>query len=141
MRDYYKRAGGVFMILLFSFIFQACHVYHNTASSLDEGIRTSDRVRVVTRDNVFYEFKSLQREKTQLYGIAGRGSDTAKMLIDRENITDGNNVKIPLLEEEITAVYLKNRKMSKWINYGVPVIGAAGIFGLTSPNFRPDVGN
>lgn len=116
-------------------------MYHTTPSSVEEGINSENRVRVVTFDNVYYEFKSLQRENAQLYGITGRHSDTAKMLRDREGTPEGRNLKIPLSDEEIVAIYLKNKKMSKWVNYGVPVVGAAGIIGVTSANFRPDVGN
>lgn len=141
MKNFSTRAGGVLLVLMISFIFQSCSVYHTSASSLEEGINSENRVRLVTRDNVFYEFKSLQRENTQLYGITGRNSDTAKMLKDHESIREGRNLKIALAEEEIIAVYLKDKKMSKWVNYGVPVVGAAGIIGVTSANFRPDVGN
>ena len=141
MKNFTTRAGAVLLVLMISFIFQSCSVYHTTASSLEEGINSENRVRVVTTDNIFYEFKSLQRENTQLYGITGRRSDTAKMLKDHESIREGNNVKIALADDEIIAVYLKNKKMSKWVNYGVPVVGAAGLIGVTSANFRPDVGN
>lgn len=141
MKNLDTRAGGVLLALMLMFIFQSCNVYHTKTSSLEEGINSEDRVRVVTMDNVYYEFKSLQRENSQLYGITGVNSDTANMLRDRESIRKGRDLKIPLADDEIIAVYLKNKKMSKWVNYGVPVVGAAGIIGVTSANFRPDVGN
>ena len=141
MKKFNTRSGGFLTVLLVAFIFQACNVYHTTPSSVEDGIESENRVRVVTLDNVYYEFKSLQRENTQLYGITGRNSDTARMLKDREGIREGKNLKIALDDEEIVAIYLKNKKMSNWVNYGVPVVGAAGIIGVTSANFRPDVGN
>lgn len=144
MKNFNKRAGGFLLVLLIMSLFQSCNVYHTSASSLEEGIHSENRVRVVTLDNEYYEFQSLQREQTQqtqLYGITARNSDTAKKLKDHTSIRDGRHLKIALSDEEIIAVYLKNKKMSNWVNYGVPVVGAAGILGVTSASFRPDVGN
>jgi hypothetical protein len=121
--------------------FTACNVYHSGTASVDEAVESNNRVRVVTEDNVFYEFKKLQRENGQLVGITGRDSDTARMLESRPHTVEGRNAKFPFEEDEILAVYLKNRKMSNIVSVGVPLVGAAGLIGVTSEGFRPDVGN
>ncbi|MGB7786481.1 MAG: hypothetical protein WBL27_10300 [Salinimicrobium sp.] len=134
--------AGVFLLGLMSiFSLNSCSVYHNDVASVDQAIDSGDRVRVVTLDNVYYEFQRLEREGGQLYGIAGKKSDTAKMLADHKQIPQDKSVKIALADEEIQAIYLKNRSMSRLVNYGVPVVGAAGLLTVTSDSFRPDVGN
>ncbi len=119
---------------------QGCSVYQSENSTVEEAIQSQDPIRIVTTDNVFYHFKSLQRENGELYGIARSNSGTAKMLQDHLQINDGKYLKIALPEDEILRVYLKNKGMSSLVNIGVPVVGAVGLIGVTSENFRPDVG-
>lgn len=118
-----------------------CNVYHSNSASVEEAVETKNRVKVVTTDNVFYEFKRLKNENGKMVGVTGKNSETAKSLSDFEQYKNGNNVKIILPRNEIRGVYLKDKKMSKLINFGVPLVGAAGIIGITSDGFRPDVGN
>ncbi|GAB2768920.1 hypothetical protein [Salinimicrobium soli] len=125
------------LILLIS----GCNVYHSGTASVDEAVESDNRVRIVTSDNVFYEFKKLQRENGKIVGVAGKDSDTAKMLLNRPHTEDGRNLRFPFEEDEILAVYLKNRQMSNVVSFGVPLVGAAGLIGVTSDGFRPDVGN
>lgn len=134
----FSLVAGIFLYFL---LLQSCSVYHSDSTSVEEAVASDNRVRVVTLDNVYYEFKKLERENGQLYGVTGKKSETAKMLADHKQIPYGKNVRIALADEEVLAVYLKNRSMSRLVNYGVPVVGAAGLITVTSDNFRPDVGN
>lgn len=118
-----------------------CNVYHSNTSSLDEAIQSQDRVRVVTAENVFYEFKQLKKENNQIIGLVGRDSDTAKMLSKRPSTVEGKNLSFVFEEDEIISVYLRNKKMSNIISFGVPVVGVAGLIGVTSEGFKPDIGN
>ena len=127
---------GVFMSLVFG-----CNVYHSGSASEEEAVKTKSRVKVVTSDNIFYEFKRLKNEDGKLIGITGKNSDTAKSLSQFEQIKSGNNVKIILPRNDIQGIYLKDKKMTNIINFGVPLVGAAGIIGITSDGFRPDIGN
>lgn len=131
--------GGIVVLFL-----SGCNVYHTGAANIDQALESENRVKVETTDNRIYEFKELRRENGQLFGITRWNSETSQYMFDRVQLMEGKkgkNVKIPLTEEEVRAVYLKNRKASRWVNYGVPLVGAAGLIGITSPNFRPDVGN
>lgn len=123
------------------FLAVGCNVYHSGSVSVNEAVDSNSRVKIVTTDNVFYEFKKLQREKGMVVGVTSKKSDAVKGLSRYQQLPDGNNVKIFLPENEIQAVYLKDKKMSNVVNIGVPIVGAAGIIGLTSDGFRPDVGN
>ncbi|MHA6280606.1 hypothetical protein ACXYMT_10530 [Salinimicrobium sp. CAU 1759] len=128
------------ILSFFIFSLYSCNVYHTGPGTISEAVESQDRVRVVTKDNKSFELKSLYREGDVLVGIAGRNSDTVKMLNGRSQEPDGKNVRIKFQKEEILAVYLKNRSASRLVNYGVPVIGAAGIITVTSSDFKPDVG-
>lgn len=135
-----KKVVGMLLIGIL-FLAAGCNVYHSGSASINEAVDSEARVRIVTTDNVFYEFKKLKRENGNLVGVTARNSDAARALSQYQQLPDGKNVKIILPQNEIQAVYLKDRKMSNLVNVGVPVVGAAGIIGLTSDGFRPDVGN
>jgi hypothetical protein len=126
--------------LSFILILGSCNVYHTSPGTISEAVESQNRVRVVTKDNKSFELKNLYQEGNELVGIAGRQSDAAKMLNGRTKEFDRKNVKIRFQKDEILAVYLKNRKASRLVNIGVPVVGAAGIITVTSANFQPDIG-
>ncbi len=118
-----------------------CNVYHSGSASVEEAVESDSRVQVVTTDNVFFEFKRLQRENGELVGVTSPGSDAAKALTFYRQVPNGKTIKIVLPEEDIKEIHLRNKKMSNIVNIGVPIVGAAGIIGLSSDGFRPDVGN
>lgn len=136
-----KRFQLSFVIaFLFIFLSTGCNVYHTAPGTLGEALESEDRVRVVTTDNKSFELKSLYREGDALVGVTGKKSDTAKKLNGRQQEIDGKNLRIWFQKDEILAVYLKNKKMSRLVNFGVPVVGAAGLITVTSSEFKPDVG-
>ncbi|SOC80120.1 hypothetical protein SAMN06296241_1665 [Salinimicrobium sediminis] len=137
MRRIILKAG---ILLLFCGM-TGCSVYHPESVSIDDGVNSQNRIKVTTMDNHVIELKELVREDGQLYGITGKKSETAKLLLDRPHIPHGNNVMIPFSDDEIKAVHLKNKKMSNIVNVGVPIVGAAGLLGIANKDFRPDVGN
>ena len=119
----------------------SCNVYHSGATGIDEAVKSENRVRIVTADNVFYEFKQLYRDNDKIIAVAGIDSDTARMLKDRPHSREGRDLIFSFEENEILAVYLKNKRMSNIISFGIPVVGAAGLVGVTSNGFKPDIGN
>ncbi len=133
------RSPVVFVVLIFCFA--SCNVYHTAPGTVNEAVESGDRVRVVTKENVSYEFKELRQESDYLVGITRINSDSAKKLNGHPQEREGKNIKVKFQKEEILAIYLKNRKMTRMVNIGVPVVSAAGLIGVTSKDFRPDVGN
>ncbi|MEG9326843.1 hypothetical protein V6B16_02755 [Salinimicrobium catena] len=123
------------------FLLTGCNVYHSGNASVNEAVDSDTRVKVVTTDNVEYEFKRLLRENNQLVGITGRNSDAVKQLAHYQQVPNGHNIKIILPENDIKEVHLKDKKTSTLVNVGVPIVGAAGIIGLTSDGFRMNTGN
>lgn len=134
-----KRLVGMWVSCVI--LLTGCNVYHSGSASIEEAVESDSRVQVVTTDNVVFEFKRLQLENGELVGITSSGSEAAKALAYYRQVPNGKTVKIILPEEDIREVHIKNKKMSNIVNIGVPIVGAAGIIGLTSDGFRPDVGN
>lgn len=136
MRKFTKKTAFLLLVLAIT----SCSVYHQDTADADAAIASKNRIKVETSDNLEFELKELRRENGQLVGVTGKNSETAKLMFDRPQVKEGNNIKFPLREEEIKALYLKNRKMSNIVNFGVPLVGIAGFVGLTNPDFRPGVG-
>lgn len=127
-------------ILLVFWGMTACSVYHKDIADVQTAIDSNNRIKVETTNNLVFELRELRREDGQLVGITRRNSETAKLMMHRPQVREGKFTKIPFTDEEIKAVYLKNRKMSNIVNISVPLVGVAGLVGLTNPDFRPDVG-
>lgn len=137
MRNFIQKLG----VLLIFLGMTACSVYHQDTVDVQQAIDSNNRVKIETTDNLVFELRELQRDGNgQLVGITGKKSDAAKILLGRPQVREGGHVKISFKEEEIKAVHLKNKKMSKLVNFGVPLVGVAGLIGITHPDFRPDVG-
>ena len=141
MRNSNSAAGVILLCFLSLLMLSGCSVYHTDTVSVEKAVESNSNVRLVTLDNVYYEFKKLERENGQLYGLTSRNSETAKMLLDHKQIPYNKMTRIALADDEIQAVYLKNKSVSRLVNYGVPVVGAAGLLTVTSDSFRPDLGN
>ncbi|MCY2687193.1 hypothetical protein [Salinimicrobium sp. TH3] len=139
MKNFHFNFGRLILLLL-SITLGSCNVYHSAPGTVNEAVESENRVRLVTKDNKSFELKSLRQEGEKLVGTTGKNSETAKMLNGRKQKLAGKNVEIVFQRDEVMAVYLKNKKMSRLVNYGVPVIGTAGLIGVTSSNFKPDVG-
>lgn len=127
-------------IFLLGLGIMSCSVYHQDTADANAAIASENRIKIKTTNNLEYELKELRRENGQLIGVTRKNSETAKLMFDREQIREGNYVKFPIVESEIQTIHLKNKKMSNIVNFGVPLIGIAGMVGLTNPDFRPDVG-
>jgi hypothetical protein len=136
MRKIIKKAA----ILVIFLGMTACSVYHQDSTNVSSAIDSQNRIKIETTDNLVFELKELRRENGHLIGITRKNSETAKLLVDRNIVTMGNFVKIPLEDEEIRAIYLRSKKMSGLVNIGVPLVGVAGLIGLTNPDFRPNMG-
>lgn len=118
------------------FFLQGCNVYQKTSVGVEEAVRSQRRVKVVTTDNVFYEFKRLQRQDGQLMGVTSPGSDTANKLSGYPMEKEGQNVKFPLDENRLESIYLKDRTKSNLISYGIPavvLVGTAVLIGSSVP--------
>ncbi len=136
MRNFIQKLGILVIIIGMS----SCSVYHKDLVDVQTAIDSNNRVRVETTENVVLELKELRREDGQLIGLTQKNSETAKLMANRALVEEGKLVKVPIRDEEIRSVQLLNRKMSNVVSIGVPLIGVAGLVGITNPDFRPDMG-
>lgn len=126
-----KNLAGI-VLLVFMFLTVGCNVYHSSNATVEEAVRSQKRVQVAFTNNVFYEFKRLQRENGQLVGITAPKSDTAKKLQEYPATQDGDILKISLKESEIEEIHLKNGTASNLVNFGVPAVIVGGVVILTA---------
>lgn len=126
-----KNLVGIGLLVLV-FLIGGCNVYHSSNATVEEAVNSNKRVQVAFSDNVFYEFKRLQRENGQLIGITSPKSDTAKNLKAYPTTRDGEIVKITLNESEIETIHLRNGTASNLVNFGVPAAIVGGVVILTA---------
>lgn len=95
-------------------LFQSCNIYRSTPVSIDRAVEFNRKVKIKTQNNQVYKFNSLEREGTDLFGIAKANSKEAKLMA--ENIVEknyrGKFVKIGIAENSVQEVKLKNYTMS-----------------------------
>ncbi|MFD0975545.1 hypothetical protein [Salinimicrobium gaetbulicola] len=121
---------------LLLFLITGCNVYHSSNASVEEAVRSQKRVQVVSTDNVFYEFKRLQKQDGQLMGVTAPNSDTAKLLRDHRSTQNGKTIMIHLDEEEISEIHLRNTTASNLVNFGVPAALVGGVVVLTAADIN-----
>lgn len=104
----------VAVLLSIVLLLQSCKVYRSETATIDDALRFSKNIKVVSATNEIYKFKSLQEEDGKIYGIVNKNSKTAKKLANQ--IVTNNNprslVKIFLLKENIKEIYLQNKSMT-----------------------------
>lgn len=113
-------------------LFTSCNVYHSSNATVEEAVRSEDRVKVVSTDQVFYEFKRLENQNGQLMGVTTPNSDTARLLRDHRSTPNGNTIMIHLDESEISEIHIKNKTASNLVNIGVPAALIGGVVVLTA---------
>jgi len=113
MKKIRKQIKPIALIFGALILFQSCKVYQSETVTIDDALRFTKNIKVVSATNEIYKFKSLQKEEGQIYGTVNKTSKTAKKLANQ--IVENNNpsfVKIHLSEENIKDIYLQNKSMS-----------------------------
>jgi len=119
-----------FLALALSFLvlLQSCNVYHSSPSTIDEAIRSADKVKIVSPDQNTYKFDHLVKIDSLVYGYVKKNSLAAKELSGQIILkdADGKYAKIQLYNRNIASVHLKNHTASTLVTIAVPV----GIIGV-----------
>lgn len=116
-------------ILSFLILLQSCTVYHTYTSSVDEAVKTNDKVKLDVVNDDPYKFKNLTIIEDEYYGLAKIKSETYNRLSDRKKL-ESNDEKfsyVRLNEEELKEIHLKNIKASKTLSIVVPVVVGLGV--------------
>ena len=108
-------------LLAFLILFQGCTVYKSANVTLDQAVIANTGVRIKTNDNHAFRFKSIQHDTGIYYGLKYHNK---------------NWVKIPINEDNIDKVQIKDKTSSTILTIGIPisVIGVPlGILVLSDP--------
>ena len=95
--------------LSFLILLQSCSVYHSSPSTIDEAIKSTDKVKIVSPEQNIYKFNRLVKIDSLIYGYAKNKSLAAKELSGQIILkdADGKYAKIQLYDRNIASVHLK----------------------------------
>lgn len=104
-----KNLGYLSLLLTILFIFQSCGVYYKNSISLEEAVKQEGKVKILSSDQKAMKYKKVSSTDGQFYGAKKKG---------------GKWTQIPLNQEDIISIRLKNKKASTWVTVlavGVPI--------------------
>lgn len=124
MKTIKKHVRLVSLFLAVIIFFQSCSVYQSKTASIDEAVQFKHKIKLVINSDETYEFKELQKENDNIYGIARKNSDTAKHLNKQivEEIENQKYVKILLTKDQLNKIHLQNKPLSTLITVAVPAV-------------------
>lgn len=119
MKTIKKQIKLIVLIFLVVILFQGCKAYYAESVTLEQAVKEHKRAKVETGKNQTFKFQSIIFENDQYYGV---------------KIVNGENVKIPINQTDLSKVRLENKSMSVIGTIGVSVligfailVGVAGI--------------
>ena len=118
--------------LSFLILLQSCSVYHSSPSTIDEAIKSTDKVKIVSPEQNIYKFNRLVKIDSLIYGYAKNKSLAAKELSGQIILkdADGKYAKIQLYDRNIASVHLKNHTASTLVSIAVPIVIICIIAGI-----------
>ena len=105
IRNQIKHLALLFASLI---LFQSCVVYQKTSVSLEQAAKSEVKVKVITKADETYKFHHIGFEDGKFYG--------------EQKTTGYKNVIIPLQDNEIYKVLLKDKSTSTILSIGLGVI-------------------
>jgi hypothetical protein len=126
IRIYLKKIS-IFLLLLITL--QSCSVYHSKTATIDEAVRSNDKVKVITNSNDIYKLHKLKIEDGLVYGVLKKGTETAERLSDQGSVkySDSKYESILIKDNTIKEIHLKNKTLSTVLTIAIPVVGVAAI--------------
>ena len=114
------------IVLLFSIILliSSCVTYKATSLTLDEFVKTQEKVRVEYNDSEIYRFQNLVLENGIYYGVMNEKLQT---------------VKKPIEVESIKSVRVYDRTKSTIVTIGVPILVLGITYIVAMESFRPSL--
>ena len=112
------------MILL-----QGCTVYKSTTASLEEVSKSQTKAKVLTTYNETLKFKRIDFIDGKYLGVISNDME----------INPKINF-IPLDENNIQSIKVKDKTTSLIINIGVPIVVLGGILGIAADSVSPTIG-
>ena len=100
-------------ILAVLFTLQSCQIYQPVPVSLEEAANSELKTKIITQNGDDLRFKKIISENQEFFGLKKK---------------NGNLVKFAVDEDEITAIFLKDKKKSTWANIALFVGIPLGFF-------------
>ena len=115
IQSHFKKITVILVVLMF---FQSCVVYKSTSVSLDDASRTGTKVKLEKKNGKTVKFlRIVDSQDGHYHGI--------------EKV-DGVIVNIPIEEENIEKVYLKDHTASTIVTVAIPVVIVGVLVGVTA---------
>ncbi|MCP9199149.1 hypothetical protein MKO06_04465 [Gramella sp. GC03-9] len=138
MKSLLTRSRPLIFLLIVSFLFHSCSVYHSKNTSLDEAASKGKKVKIETKQETLV-FKRIKKIDSDYFGLA-KSSSTLKKLRKMEVIgrVDGKYYSFPLESLVIEEVRTKNHSVSTVLSVLTVLGGAVAILliagGLSTSN-------
>lgn len=139
MKSLLTRSRPLIFLLIVSFLFHSCSVYHSKNTGLDEAASKGKKVKIETKQETLV-FKRIKKIDSDYFGLAKKGSSTLKKLRKMEVIgrVDGKYYSFPLESLVIEEVRTKNYPVSTVLSVLTVLGGALAILliagGLSTSN-------
>lgn len=101
-----KKLGIILSLML---LLQSCGIYYKNPISLEEAVRHEGKVKILTVEGKKTKYKKIIQKEGQFFGTRLKG---------------GKWAQIPINQDGISTIRLKNKKASTWVtilSVGVPV--------------------
>jgi len=115
MKTLKKQIRTVSLLFVILIIIQSCTAYKIASVSLDHAAKTQNKVRIKTNSNNTLKFKKVDFEDGKYYGIKK---------------VNGDVVKIPLEEINLSSIQLKDKTSSTILTILAAIPGAILIAGI-----------
>lgn len=99
MRTLKNQVKSISLFLAALILFQSCATY-KTPTTLQQAALEEKAVKIVTVDDDTYKYKYIVYEDGQFYGV-------------KDN--PGEDVKFPIVSEEVADVLMKNKTIPTWV--------------------------
>lgn len=100
----------VCIVLSLTFLVQSCDIYKKASVSIDEAANTENRLLIIKKDGSKFSLSKIEKIDGKYYGT---------------KVVNGKNTTLPLNEEEIEKIRLKDKMASRFVTFASLVTGVA----------------
>ncbi len=125
MKPLKKQLRPIAWLMAMVMVIQSCTVYKSTSVSLEQAVQNNSKVRIITNSNQIFIYKKIVFDKGKYYGVER---------IKRKKI------KIPINENLVNSINLKNETLSAVLSIGIPVVLISGFLVIAAQNSEIGIG-
>jgi hypothetical protein len=113
LRKFVRLASLIFTILILT---QSCTVYKEGTYSLEQAVKTDNKVKLKTIENKTIKYKKVEFANGGFYGIKNKR----------------HMIRIPIEENHIKYVKLQDKSLSTIVTIAAPIVVIGAIIGIRS---------